>query len=620
MIELAAILVLGMFSQWLAWRVKLPAILPLIIIGLMVGPLSTFITADGEKLIDGDAIFNGDVLFAFVALSVGVILFEGGLTLKLKEIRHLAHTVRNLLTIGAAITWIGGSLAAYYLLGMHWKISLLFGALIIVTGPTVIAPILRNIRPTKNINTVLKWEGILIDPIGALVAVLVYEFIRFSKPGDEYTLVFFTNFFLTILVGAIIGTVSALALYFMIRKRLLPGFLKNIVTLALVVGTFAISDAVYHESGLLAVTLMGMILGNMRIEELKNLLSFKEDISVILISLLFIILSSRIQIQDIESLGFNSIILFLVVIFLLRPLAVFMSTFRSNLSFREKVFISWIGPRGIVAAAVASLFSLEIMKDTSVLPAENRDAALLLPLTFLIIIGTVILQGGSAKYVLSWLGLTRKEPQGVLFVGANEIARFLARYLRDNDVPVLLADTAHSNIMESKSQGLPVYEGSILSDDALEEIDLADKGRLFALTSNTEINILAMRKFREEFGEDHTLRLMSQREMEFKELIKPRNLLFGTSVDYIQLIQAIRRKPNLQEMEIPKGTDLKSFLNANPNLIPFFIKKSDARIEAFSGQSLFSEEGDILVYIGDLDQPKTDSEVEEEINSQSESR
>lgn len=601
MIELASILVLGIFAQWLAWRIKQPAILPLILIGLLVGPVSTFFTPSGEKLIDGDAIFKGDILFAFVSLSVGIILFEGGLTLKVKEIRHLAKTVRNLLTIGAAITFVGGTAACYFLLGLDLQISMLFGALIIVTGPTVIAPILRNIRATKNIDTVLKWEGILIDPVGALVAVLIYEFIRSQEPGGEYTIIFFKDFFFTIIVGVGVGSAMAFVLYFLIKKRLLPKYLKNIAALAIVVGAFALADAIMHESGLLAVTVMGMILANLRLEELRNILSFKEDVSVILISLLFIILSSRITIEDVSSLGVNSLVLFLVVILVLRPLTVFLSTINSNLSLKEKIFISWIGPRGIVAAAVASLFSLEIINDPSVSLAEREDAALLLPLTFMIIVGTVILQGGSAKLVLKWLKLERREPQGIVFVGANEAARFIASYLKQQNVPVILADTSHVNIVESKAKGLPVFEGSILSDDALEDLEIADKGRLFAMTSNTEINGLANKRFRDEFGENNVFRLISQREMQFKELIKPKNLLFGPNVDFIHLVQKVRKRPQIKELPLAANLDLPLFLSRNRKIIPFFVRTKDNKFHVVSGQPLEVQEGDRLVYIGELE-------------------
>jgi len=378
MLELASILVLGIFSQWLAWKIKQPAILPLILIGLFIGPISTFLTPNGSKLIDGDFIFSGDLLFSFVSISVGVILFEGGLTLNLREIRNLAGTVRNLLIIGSLITFFGGGIAAHYIMGLSWKISFLFGALIIVSGPTVIMPILRNVRPNSNINTILKWEGILIDPFGALVAVLMYEFILSSKHGSGYPLEVLQDFFITISAGIVAGGLGAFFLYYVIKKKALPAYLRNVFTLGLVIFTFAFSELIHKEAGLMAATVMGIVLANVKLDELKTILSFKEDISTILISVLFILLSSRIDVVQIEKLGSASILLFAVVILLIRPAGVLLSSIGSGLSWREIAFISWIGPKGIVAAAVASLFSLDLVQKSEIVDPKESEILYLL--------------------------------------------------------------------------------------------------------------------------------------------------------------------------------------------------------------------------------------------------
>ena len=349
MLELAGILVLGIFAQWLAWRIKQPAILPLILIGLAVGPFSTLFTPDGSKLLDGDSIFTGDLLFSFVSISVGVILFEGGLTLRIKEIRTQAKTVRNLLLVGIVGTFLLGGMAAHYIMEMSWSMSFLFGALIIVSGPTVVLPILRNVKPNTNINTILKWEGILIDPFGALVAVLVYEVVKSAHPGESYTLEMLQEFFITISSGMVAGAISAGILWYLLAKNQLPKYLRNVFTLGLVILTFAFAEVIHEEAGLMATTVMGIILANTKLEELKKILSFKEDVVLILVSVLFLLLSSRINLNSIETLGWRSMVLFGAVVLLVRPICVFLATLRSDLNWREKVFISWIGPRGIVA-------------------------------------------------------------------------------------------------------------------------------------------------------------------------------------------------------------------------------------------------------------------------------
>lgn len=601
MIELAGILVLGIFAQWLAWKIKLPAILPLILIGLAIGPFSTYFTPDGEKLLDGDIIFNPDLLFPFVSISVAVILFEGGLTLKLKEIRTLAITVRNILTIGVIITLVGGFLAAYFIIGLDFRISFLFGALIIVSGPTVITPILRNVKPNQKINTVLKWEGILIDPLGALIAVLAYEFVRSSRPQEEYTLVALKGFFLTISTGVFIGIISAFLLYYLLGKNRLPSYLRNVVTLAIVIMGFAFSEFLMRESGLMTATVMGIILANLRIPEIKHILSFKEDINIILISVLFIILSSRINIEQVNQLGLQSLILFLVLILIIRPLSVFLSTINSNLNLREKLFISWIGPKGIVAAAVASLFSIELMNgEAGISASESADASMLLPLVFLMIIGTVIVQGGSAKFVAKWLKVERQTAEGILFVGANEASRFLASYLQKQSVPVILVDTSHSNITEARNMRLTAYEGSILKENVTEEMDFSITGRLVALTSSSEINMLACKLFQEEFGEENTYRLISRRENELKDLEKPKNLMFDGSIDYYNLLQTVRKKPQIKELEFSSEAEFEEFRLKNKNrIIPLFIKTANNYFKIYSGFNADYSKGEKLIYIDD---------------------
>ncbi len=579
MLALAGILVLGIFAQWLAWKVKLPAILPLIVIGLLIGPFSTFFTASGEKLVSGDDIFNGELLFSFVSISVGVILFEGGLTLNLKEIRKVAGAVRNILTIGVLITWFGSTLAAYYLFGLGFKISFLFGALIIVSGPTVITPILKNTKPTEKINAILKWEGILIDPLGALIAVLTYEFVISAKSQNEYTIYALKEFVLTLGVGLLIGFIAAFLTYYLLKKNRIPEYLMNVVILAIVIMVFALSDFIMKESGLLSVTIMGMIMANLKIEQIKNILSFKQDISLILISILFLLLSSRIELEDINRLGYNSIWLFLVIILVIRPLGIFLSTINSNLNIKEKLFISWIGPKGIVAAAVASLFSIELLRSQETTDIF-KDAQLLLPLVFMMIVGTVVIQGSSAKMVAKLLGVVRKDREGVLFVGASETARKLAKFLKDNGIYILLADTSQENLYEARKMGLKVYHGNILRDNVKVELDLSSVGRILAMTPNSEINVLALKKYEPEFGRNNVFRIISMRESEIKDLPKPSHLLFGANANPLKIDAIFRSDIKFSSKVNTVESNFGDWISVNGNrIIPLFVKTSTGKFK-----------------------------------------
>ena len=597
MIELASILVLSVLAQWLAWKIKIPPILPFIIIGLAVGPLSTYFTPYGDKLLDGDNIFSGDFLFSFVSISVGVILFEGGLTLKLSEIRYRVGTVRNLLIFGPIITLVGGGLAAHYLLDLNYRLAFLFGALIIVSGPTVVMPILRNVRPNERVNTVLKWEGILIDPLGALIAVLVYEFIQSGGGhGQEFTLDILKEFFLTVASGVFVGAVAAFFLRYVLQKNRVPEFLRNVFTLGLVIFAFTFSELIQPEAGLMAATFMGIILANIKVNDFKKILSFKEDISLILISVLFILLSSRIDVEHIQKLGWESISLFLIVILVIRPLGVFISTINKKFNWREKVFMSWVGPKGIVAAAVASLFSLQLMNESE--GSMSEQAELILPLTFLVIVGTVVLQGATAKPLAKALKVEREEPKGFLIAGANEVARFIGDIIRECNIPVVMVDISAVNIKEARRQGFEVFEGNIVGDRIFDELDLTTIGKLMALTPNTEINTLACKWFEGEFGEDNVYRLASKNELELKDLKLGKYILFEGKVDYLTIAQYIRQQSKPTIDDCSGEEDYENIIKKHKGrVVPLFRLDDDEDPFTILREPPSFQKGDKLVFL-----------------------
>jgi NhaP-type Na+/H+ or K+/H+ antiporter len=604
MLELAAIIVIGLLAQWIAWRMKIPAIFPLIILGLVMGPLSTLFL--DEKWIDPENIFAGKTMYYFVSLSVGVILFEGGLTLKFKEVRQLAGVVRNLLIVGPIVMGIGGALAAHYFLDMDYRVGLLFGSLIIVTGPTVIAPILRSVRPKKNISTILKWEGIAIDPIGALVAVLVYEllFVSTMGVGGDHSMgltqVALKTFFLTLCVGTFFGLLSGWTLHTLLKRNLIPHFLINVLSLGFVIFAFAGADTLQAESGLLSVTVMGILLANIKTPNLDKILDFKESLTVILISVLFIILSTKISMEDLRLLEINSLYIFLVVVFVLRPIVVWISSWKSDLNWREKAFVAWIGPKGIVAAAVASLFSLYLMSDKISLPPSLReDVELLVPLTFMIILGTVTLNGLSAKFVARLLGLVQDVKNGVVIVGANEGSISIAKYLEKHHISNTLVDLSKENIRQARAASLNVLEKNILSDD--DDLEFDDVGHLLALTSSNDVNIFACRKLKSTFGESNVYRLITVNEIKFDALSRPNNILFSDDSDYIKLIELVRKYPEVHDMEITSEDHLKSLIESDKeSYLPILLRRNDTIHFITVDFEYQFVEGDILAYIGEL--------------------
>ncbi|MEM7185138.1 MAG: sodium:proton antiporter [Bacteroidota bacterium] len=602
MIELAGIIILGILAQWVAWRLKIPAILPLILIGLFVGPISTLISEDGTQWIqpiwNGDeGFFPGESLYYFVSLAIGIILFEGGLTLKFGEVNKVGGVIGKLISLGSFVTFVGCGIAAHFILGLSWKISFLFSSLIIVTGPTVITPILRNIPLKKEVSAVLKWEGILIDPIGALVAVLVFEFI--SVGGDVgYTKQAFIEFGKIILIGFSFGISGGYALYFAIKRKLIPHYLLNVVSLSVVLLIFVESDVFAHESGLLSVVVMGMFLGNRDLPNLKELLYFKESLSVLLISILFILLSANITLDDLELVAnYKTAILFAIIIFVVRPVGVFLSTIGSAFKFNEKLFISWVGPRGIVAAGIASLFG-------SKLAAKGvAGAEYITPLVFAVVLVTVLLNAATARFFAKIVGVFLKKSEGVLIIGASSFPRILGKYLKDNGRHVVLIDSNQSNIEEAKHLELEAFSADIYSSNLLDNIELSDVGYLMSITGNSEINKYAINKFGKQFGENGAYRLVSSEEMKDPNN-NPEQGLFSHVDDFNSVTKVAAQYPTIEEVDLRNKEHFDLLINQTQGdtmSIPLFIKNIDGELQIISSHSKDTIEialGDKLVYIG----------------------
>ncbi|MGD8450508.1 MAG: cation:proton antiporter [Phycisphaerae bacterium] len=577
--ELVAVVALGGAAQWLAWRLRLPSILLLLLFGFLAGPVT--------NLLHPDEVFGG-LLLPLVSLSVAVILFEGGLTLNFRELRATGNVVRRLVTVGALATWAVAAVAARLIVGLEWRLALLLGALLIVTGPTVIIPLLRHVRPSGPVGPVLKWEGIVIDPVGALLTVLVFE-VLFAGNVQGATAHVALALLKTVVVGGGLGLLAAGLLAVTMARFWIPEFLHNAVALGLVCLAHTLSNAVQPESGLLAVTVMGIALANQRIADIRHVLEFKENLRVLLISALFIILAAQLPFDVLEGLGPASLLFVAALVFVARPLAVWLSTAGSKLHWRERLFLMWMAPRGIVAAAIAAVLAIQL-----------GDAGRpLVPLTFITIVCTVVIYGLPATLVAQWLGVAVPNPQGVLIAGSHELARSIATMLKSAGIRVLLVDTNHAEIRAARMADLPAYHGSILGDQALEEIDLGGIGRLIALTPNDEVNVLAVQRFRPLFGSAAVYQLPVT-ETATGRLAHARHLygrpLFAPKATLAELQSRLTGGCVVKANKITESFDYAAFRELYPDALPLFMVSEGRRLSVFTaGQESGPQPGHTLI-------------------------
>ncbi len=491
LVGLTAVILIGMAAQWLAWRLKLPSILLLLLFGFLAGPGRLGIVLP-------DKLFGDQLLLPLVSIAAALILFEGGLSLRLRDLGKNRAVVGRLVTVGVLVTWVGASLGAHYLLGMGVGLSILVGAILSVSGPTVVQPLLRHIRPQGASEAVLKWEGIVVDPVGATLAVLVFEGLSYGtlQTAASHAVV---SLLVTVVVGVALGAGAAYLLIHMLRRYLIPDWLHNPVALALVVGSFAVSNLIQHDAGLLTVTVMGVVMANRADVSIGHIVEFKENLRVLMLSAVFVLLAARLRLEEVQALDARAFGFLALLILLVRPLGVYLSTLGSSLSWKERVFLAWVFPRGIVAAAVASVFALEL--------GDAPGAEMLVPVTFFVIVGTVLVYGLTAGPLARRLGLSQPNPQGILFVGAHPWARQIAEAIQKEGIDVLVVDTNRRSIAGARLQGLPTWYGSALAEHAVEEIDFAKLGRLLALTPNDEVNTLATLHYLHLFGREKIFQL-----------------------------------------------------------------------------------------------------------------
>ena len=572
LISLGSILVLGVGAQWLAWRLRLPSILLLLLFGFIAGPIA--------GLVDPDELF-GRLLFPLVSVSVAIILFEGGLSLRLSEIPKVRGVIFRLITIGTIVTWAIIALAAYYILAMDLALSILLGAILVVTGPTVVGPLLQQIRPRGQAGVVLKWEGILIDPVGVMLAVLIFEAIL-SDDLYHAPLVVLNGVLLTLLIGVVLGVLSAGLMVALLRRHWIPDHLQNGFSLLLAVSAFVASDLLHPESGLLTVTVMGIFLANQKWVSIKHLIEFKESLRVLFIGSLFILLAARLKFEDITGFGWEGPLFMAVLVLLARPLATLVSTWRSELSGRERLFIAWMAPRGIVAASVASIFAFDLVA------AGHVRAEQLKPVTFLVIVSSVALYGLTSGPLARKLGLSEQNPQGVFFVGAHLLARTLAAALQAQGFRVTLIDTNPANLKAAQNMGLPVYHQNALSEDMLD-VELRGIGRLLAMTPNNEVNALAALHYSEIFGRSEVYQLTSGKgEVDnVGQQTLPQHLggrfLFSKKATCTYLEKQFAAGAEIQTISLNKSFDYVAFQTQHNNkALPLFLVTANKKLVIYT--------------------------------------
>lgn len=458
-----------------------------------------FVAGPALQLVRPDEIF-GDLLFPIISISVALILFEGGLTLRWSEIRTGAKIVTSLTTLGLLVTWVLAAAAAWIITDMSLEAAMLIGALLTVSGPTVIVPLLRQVRPIERIGSIIKWEGIINDPFGAILAVLVFEAIL-ARSANAAPLAVALGALKALIVGIVLGVAGAAVIVILLRRYLVPDFLQNPVALMMVVITYLGADHLQSESGLLAVTIMGTALANQKFVSIRHILEFKENLRVLIISSLFIILAARLPVDQPAFLDWRNWLFVIVLIVLVRPAMVFLSTIGTQLNKREKMFLSWMAPRGIVAAAVSSVFALRLSE------AGWTGFSSLVPVTFMVITGTVAVYGLTASSVARRLKVAKANPQGVLFAGAQPWVQQIALALKERGFAVALVDSNWANVTVARSRGLNTHYGNILSEDLLYNLPLDGIGRLFAMTPNDEVNSLAALHFVDIFSRTEVYQL-----------------------------------------------------------------------------------------------------------------
>ncbi len=489
---IALVGVLGIGAQWVAWRTGWPAIVLMLAAGFLAGPVL--------GIMDPESAF-GDLLEPMISIGVALILFEGGLSLDFREFRKYGGGVWRLVIFGVPLGWLFGSLAGYYVAGLVWPVAILFAGILVVTGPTVVIPLLRQSAVQQRPAALLKWEAIVNDPFGALCAVIAYEYFRSTAAtgGTAYDVV--PEIAIAAGISGLIGFAAAWVIAWSFPRGLVPEFLKVPVLLVAVVGTFVLCNMIEHEAGLLAVTVMGIALANMHVSSLRSIHPFKQNIAVLLVSGIFILLSAGLDIEQLRQFEWQFGLFLLVLLFVVRPATVLLSLAFSSVPWNERLFLAWIAPRGIVLVAICGLFALRLEE------LGYADGTILIGLSFAVVVTTIVAHGFTVDLVARLLKVKGASRPGMIIVGSTPWTVALAKQMHDMDTPVMLVDSSWQRLKPARAAGLPTYHGEILNEATEHNIDLTPYQALIAATDNEAYNTLVCSEFAPEIGTDRVYQL-----------------------------------------------------------------------------------------------------------------
>lgn len=531
----------GLASQWLAWRIRIPAIVILIATGLVLGPVTGVI----------NLAMSQTELTELIGMGVAIILFEGGMDLKLGEFRRVGHGIGRLTVVAPPLAWIFGAVAAHYVAGLSWPVSWVLGAILVVTGPTVILPLLQQARLNRESSSLLKWEGIVNDPVGVLLAVLTFQY--FTLAGSNWSQVV-TGLGTAIAVAAVLGGAGGWLTGWLYRRGAVPANLKAPLLMVWVLAAYWLSNQFQHEAGLLTVTVMGLVIGNMKLVERDPLRRFKENLTVVLLSVLFIVIPSQLNIEQLDLLNWRVVAFVLALLVLVRPLSILLATLGAPMRRNDKMLLAWIAPRGIVAAATAGIFG------PALVDAGYPDAEALLPIVFLIIIVTVLAHGLTLAPLAQKMSLAAKEENGLLIVGASPWTLALAQTLKKLKVDVVVADGSYQRLKPVRMNGIKIYYGEILSEHAEHELEDEHLSFLLVATDNYYYNALVCKAQGHEFGHHRTFQLAPHQEsdMRHKRLtLQQRGYFsFEATTDYYSLQQRLTEGWTIQTTRLTKDFDL----------------------------------------------------------------
>ena len=579
------LIVLGIMAQWIAWRVRFPAIVLLSIIGLLVGPIFGFLEPSKDF---------GQVMEVMIKLSVAVLLFEGGLNLKISELRQAGLGVGRLVLFGLPIAWMLGTACAYFIAGLSLPVSSIIGAILVVTGPTVIIPLLRQIKLLPKVTSLMKWEGVVNDPLGVLLAVFVFEYYIIATTSKS-PLEIVLNIGSAVLVSLLIGVASGFFIKYTFQRRMCPEFLKVPIVLCFILLIYGVANIIQEEAGLLAVTAFGFTLCNVKLGIIHELRQFKEYISIFLLSTVFIALTASLNLEEqLYALNnWRSVAFLCAVLFVMRPVAVWLATVGGDLTWKERLLLGWIAPRGVIALSVAGLFA------PTLIDRGYEGAEMLTPLVFAVVFITVVLHGLSLGTIARALGLVAKSPKGVLIVGASPWTTEFSMILKEHKIPVLLVDHAWHKLQEARSKNIPVFEGEILSSNANQyALNLEEMNYIISATDNDAYNALVCNAFKREFDYNHIFQFAMHKTAD-SNMIERTNrghMLFGEHLKYEQILDRYFKGWRFQQILVDEKFKLDEFLETHKDKVSplFIISENQKLILELPSKPLRPNQGDFL--------------------------